>query len=108
MGAFTRAKMLATGLDVRGMLEEAKIRELLKTALPERSDFIDANSHSAYFNLLDELEEKLLLELQRMMEGREVDEQSIERSAELANKMKTVMREQATAEAAAAVKKLES
>jgi hypothetical protein len=54
-----------------------KIKEVLKAALPDKSQFIESRQPSAFHDLLDELEEKLLTELRNMLDGRELDEAAL-------------------------------
>lgn len=59
------------------MLDLEKIKEVLKAALPKKSQFIESSQPSAFHDLLDELEEKLLAELKNMLEGRDLDAAAI-------------------------------
>ena len=68
------------------------MKQVLKAALPHHAAFIDQHGFSGAHWLLEELEEKLLTELltelKEMLEGRDADEESIKRSADIMEKVK--------------------
>jgi hypothetical protein len=53
------------------------IKELLKATLPDKSPLIETSPTAASHDLLEELEERLLAELKKMLEGRDLDEAAI-------------------------------
>lgn len=57
--------------------------KLLKTLLPHQTEYINKHSDADYHYLLDELEGRLLAELQKMLEGVEADKASVEQAAEI-------------------------
>jgi len=70
------------GMDPKGLDNNEKINDLIKTALPTYSDYIDKFGASGYHHLLEALEEKLLEEMRMMMSGAEYDKASIDQAAE--------------------------
>lgn len=77
-------KALEAGFDeVDKMMDAVQVKTLLKTALPHRADFIEKSRTSAYFLLLDDLEQQLLDELRKILDGQEVDQAAVRRSAEI-------------------------
>jgi hypothetical protein len=83
-GAFAIAKMLEMGTEnIDRLLAKEQIRNLLKATLPDRADFIDANELLAYHHLLDEIEEHLLSEFDRMLRGEDQDTAAVEQAARI-------------------------
>jgi len=64
-------------------LNKEAVPKLITTALPHRAAFIKQVGENGYYYLLDELEEKLLDELQGMLKGVEADKASIEQAGEI-------------------------
>lgn len=56
------------------------LREILKAALPHQSKFIDENDPGAYYYLLEEIEDCLLAELRKILDGEEADKSSTEKA----------------------------
>jgi ketosteroid isomerase-like protein len=84
MGAYLDARLLAGGVsNVDKFINRKGSRELLKAALPHRAKFIDNNDPSACHYLLDELKDLLLLELKRMLEGKEADREAIDQAKQI-------------------------
>jgi hypothetical protein len=69
--------------DVGKYLDIPMTLNLLKTALPEHSKLIDAKGLNATFNLIEELETKLLSELRKMLDGNDADEASVVQAAKI-------------------------
>lgn len=81
-GAYVRAKVLEFGLDnAAELLNDQPIKSLLKAALPHQSEYIDQYGAPAYHFLLDELQARLLVELQRMLRGEDQDAASVAQAA---------------------------
>lgn len=55
----------------------AKIKEVMIVALPDHADFIENNHLLQYYTLVDELENRILLEIDKMLRGEEQTEQSM-------------------------------
>jgi hypothetical protein len=62
-------------------------KKILKVTLPERSEWIDSNKPEHYHYLIDELEEKLLFELKKILDGAEDDYSTTDRAISI---LKTV------------------
>jgi hypothetical protein len=85
------AKVMALGIPDPGtLLKEDYVQNLLKSALPHYSDYIDQFGVSGFHNLLEELESRLLVELQRMLEGEETDTQNLQQAANILEQVKKV------------------
>jgi hypothetical protein len=65
------------------LINREGIAEMVKAALPHRTEYIDKVGDRSYSNLLEEIEEKLLDELRNMMEGVEGDKASIEQAGRI-------------------------
>jgi hypothetical protein len=59
------------------------IKKVMKAALPHQSQFIDEQDPSSYYYLLDEIEGKLLEELQKILDGKEVTQSSIQQARDI-------------------------
>jgi hypothetical protein len=83
-GAFAYAKVLEIGVEDPDRLFSAqKIQEVLKAVLPHQSEFIEKSHLLQYYHLVNELEEKLLKEIDRMLRGEEQDEASAAQAAKI-------------------------
>lgn len=82
--AYLQVKVLGLGIEDPGeLIDTESVGNLLKTALPHMTKFIDEHGGTSYHYLLDELEEKLLAELKKMLEGGDIDEASVVQSAKI-------------------------
>jgi hypothetical protein len=67
-GIYARYMMLKTGLeDPEQFLSKEAAQKILKAALPHHSKFIDENEPEAYYYLVEELENLLLIELRKIL-----------------------------------------
>ncbi len=95
--AYMRAKILELGIEGAGeFLNTEHVKNLLKTTLPDRAEFIDQSDIGAHYFLLDELEEKLLGELRKMLDGVETDEAAIAQSANIMKAVDEVVADNAS------------
>jgi hypothetical protein len=79
--ACIRAEFLRAGIEEpEELLDVRKVKEVLKAALPDQSQFIEKSQPVAFHDLLDELEEKLLAELRKTLEGRDLDEAALDQA----------------------------
>ena len=102
-GAYIRAKVLEMGVeDAHKMINDEPIRNVLKTALPHYTQFIDEQPVDVYHLLLDDLEKHLIAELQKMMRGDEQDQASVEQAARIMEMVEKAHAKQAEQEAGAA------
>lgn len=83
MHAVMRWHILKGGLGVSDFSDNEAISKLIKAALPHYSAVIDKFGPSAYYYLLEALDEQLLKEIQNMLSGVEADKASIEQAAEI-------------------------
>lgn len=75
--------MLKSGINNEGMLDSKAPKKLITAVLPHYSDYLERTGVSGYFYALQELEDKLLSELQIMMSGNENDKAALEQAAEI-------------------------
>ena len=95
-GVYGRFMILRTGLEnPEQYLSKEGIQKILKTALPYRSEFIDEKEPEQYYVLLDEIENYLLMELRKILEGKDVDQASATRAREIMDAVNGVEKEQA-------------
>ncbi|MHA6204794.1 hypothetical protein ACXU4B_10245 [Dyella soli] len=92
---------LKNGVNPNGLLDEGKIKNLIKVALPHYGDYIDKHGAEAFYYTLDALEAQLLVEIQKMLNGAEDDKASMDRAADILRHSKELMRVAATATPAA-------
>ena len=64
------------------------IKKVLKAALPHQTKFIDECDPNAYYYLLEEIEEALLNELRKILDGKETDRSSVQRGKEIMDAIK--------------------
>lgn len=74
-------KMLANGVGNPELIKQEPTAKILKAALPEYSDYIDQWGHAGYHELLGVLEGKLLEAIQDMLDGKDSDAATLERSS---------------------------
>jgi len=70
------------------LLNTEHIRGILKATLPHRTKFIDEHDAGAYYPLVEEIEDKLLSELRKILEGKEADQSSIQQTKEILSAIK--------------------
>jgi hypothetical protein len=98
--ACLRADCLRAGIEQPDeFIDIKRIKEVLKAALPHQSQFIEKSQAEAFHSLLDELEEKLLIELKNMLEGRAVDEAALTQAKHIVDASKKLNSEGAEVEA---------
>jgi len=83
MGAAIRIEILKAGLTSKSLIDHGAITKLIKSALPHQSSFVDKFGEAGYHLLLEELEEKLLAEINDMLAGKESDKSSAEQAARI-------------------------
>ena len=98
------AKVLEIGVEnAHKLITEEPIKNVLKTALPHYSQFIDEQPVGAYHLLLDDLEKHLIAELQKMIRGDEQDQASVEQAARIMEMVEKASAKQAEQEVGAAL-----
>src|SRR5208283_725213 len=79
--AIIKLQMLKDGIDLPKILDTDRLKELVQVALPHQIGLIEEFGPDAFHFLLDEMESRLLKELQKFLQGTEADKVSIERAA---------------------------
>lgn len=74
---------LKRGVKPTGLIDEEKIKELIKVALPHYSDYVDKFGSAAFYYTLDALESQLLAAINQMLTGTDNDKATIDRAAEI-------------------------
>ncbi|MBM3618392.1 MAG: hypothetical protein FJX23_07580 [Alphaproteobacteria bacterium] len=88
-GAYAKVKILEAGVqDSHKLINHEREKKLLITALPHQKSYIEQYDSTTYYYLIDELEEKLLKELQNMLAGKESDAENVQRAKELQKQIK--------------------
>lgn len=82
MQGVAKCALIKSGIG-KNFLDKDAIAKLVKAALPHYEEYINKYGDSAYHYLLDELEEKLLDELQKILAGAELDKASVAQAAEI-------------------------
>ncbi len=81
--AVIKLKILSSGIDAKDLLDKGTIANLVKTALPDQTEYIDKWGDAGYHYLLDVLEIRLLDEMRNMLAGVEADKASVEHAAKI-------------------------
>jgi hypothetical protein len=72
---YARYMVLRTGLpEAERYLSTDALKKILKATLPHCSDWIDENEPERYYHLLEQIELRLLMELRKILEGKQADE----------------------------------
>lgn len=82
MQSVVKLELLKSGVG-KDFVDHKTTANLVKLALPHYAAYVDEHGDAGYHYLLDELEQRLLQELQRMVSGAESDKASVERAAEI-------------------------
>ena len=91
--AVMRWQILKSGLGKQDFADIESINKLLKVALPHHANYIDKYGASGYNFLLEELETKLLRELQSMLAGSDADKANVEQAAEILRQSDEVLKQ---------------
>lgn len=75
-------KVLAIGT-TKFLKKEDTLKPLMLLALPEYKSYIEKYGFSGYYHLLDILDQKLLNAIAEMLDGKDIDESTLRRSAEI-------------------------
>jgi len=78
-----RLTMLQNGLNKPKYIKEKNVSDLVKAALPHYSSYVDEYGSAGFYDLLDELESRLLEEIQKMIQGVEADQGTVMQAAEI-------------------------
>lgn len=94
-----QVKLMSIGIDkVSEAFDTDKVRGVLKSALPDRAEFIDQHGLAAAFHLLDELENKLLKQLKSDLDAPTSDNENVAKSAEIMKQVSDLTAAQGTNE----------
>lgn len=72
-------KLLQSGLDIK-LANTEYVTKLVKVALSHYETFIEENGPSAFYLFLEELEIKILVEIDHILQGQQSDKESIEKA----------------------------
>jgi len=78
-----RFKIAETGANPKVLAKPDPVIDLVKTALPDFSEFLDEHGSAGLPHLVCMLEEKLLSEIRGNLSGSEEDARSVEKAAEI-------------------------
>jgi hypothetical protein len=94
MSAYGEARLLAEGIEGSAkLLKRDHAKKLLKATLPNQADFIDKNDPSTYHFLLEELKDRLLDELKKMLRGDETDMAEVDQTKKISAALKQIERD---------------
>lgn len=82
--AVLRMMTLQSGLG-KDFTNEKSMIKLIETSLPHQKKFVEEHGLDSIYFLLDELEEKILQEIERMLQGEVDDKESVERAVAIMN-----------------------
>jgi hypothetical protein len=89
---YSQVKALEIGLEESDkFINLDNLRKMLKNVLPHQAPFIDEYDLTSYHFLIDELEDCILNELTKMLDGEDGDQASIIRSAAIMKDLKSVI-----------------
>lgn len=91
MHGVVRWSVLKFGLGAKNLVDDEKVAKLIKAVLPGHAEFIDKFGPSSYFNVLASLDSQLMIELDNMLAGKEVDKASIEQAVDIVNKSHSLL-----------------
>lgn len=89
--AVTQLQMLKAGIDAPDILKTSAVTKLVQAVLPHHSAYLEKYGASGCHYLLDELESRLLKELQNILMGGESDKASVEQAAVILKESERVM-----------------
>jgi hypothetical protein len=96
--AVMRWQVIKSGLAAKDIINDEAIAKLIKAALPQYTDFIDKYGASGYYLLVEQLESKLLQDLQAMLAGAESDKASLDQAGEILRRSNDVLKRVTTPE----------
>ena len=81
MHGAVRNLALRSGLDAKVIEESSVVNKLILAVLPHYKDFIEEHGSLAYYHVFSALEDKLVLDMQNMLRGGEVDASAVAQAA---------------------------
>ncbi|QGX41528.1 hypothetical protein [Permianibacter aggregans] len=91
--------MIKNGLNKPKLLDQSHLINLITTALPHHTAYIQKHGEDAAHYLLDELEQSILRELRAMISGADRDDANLKLVADIHSRVEAM--QQATVQAAA-------
>lgn len=91
MQAVFKLQIIKAGIDAKNLLDKDSVAKLVKAALPHQASYVDKYGEAGYHYLLEELEDSLLKEFQKMLAGAEADKAGIEQAAEIVKQSNEIM-----------------
>lgn len=91
MLAVLKLQMLKAGIDIPNALDTDSVSKLIQVVLPHQSDYLRKHGANAYHYVLDELECRMLEELQNILRGAESDRASVEQAAAILKESERLM-----------------
>jgi hypothetical protein len=91
--AVLKLTMLQTGIDRADFIDKNSTLRLVEAALPHQKEYIKEHGDIAYHFLLEELEQRLLDELQKIIQGEESDKAGVEQAAKILTETERIMRD---------------
>ncbi|MBA3613039.1 MAG: hypothetical protein H0W49_09025 [Nitrospirales bacterium] len=82
MHAVFRNMLLQGGVD-KDLSNTEEVTKLVKVVLPHQEAYIEKWGSSAFYYLLEELESKILFEIDSILQGKQSDTESIEKAAQI-------------------------
>lgn len=89
--ALTKLHLLKTGINNPEIVENEKIVDLVKTALPHHKEYIDKQGPEAFHFFLEELESLILSAFRLMLKGEELDKDAIEKASSIIKQAEELM-----------------
>ena len=90
---FLKLEMLKSGLNIPELFDSNIVSNLIKTALPHQTEYINKYGSSAHYYLLEELENSILNELKKIVDGTEADQASVKQAGEILKASSNLMKE---------------
>ncbi|MFW2601012.1 hypothetical protein [Aliarcobacter butzleri] len=84
----TKLSLIKIGQHIPNIDDNSHILKLLYKALPEYSETIEKSKSLSCYNYLEILENKILLEIQNILDGLDVDKQSVQKAYEILKEVK--------------------
>jgi len=89
-------KVLQIGVDKPDeLLDSSSLKNILKATLPHHTKWIDEHEPQSYYYLLDEVERYLLIELRKLLEGKEGDQAATEKARLITDALRESKKKQA-------------
>lgn len=89
--AVIKLEAIKSGLGMADIIDKAAVEKVITLALPHQAEFISKYDLGAYHYLLDELELRLLEELQKILSGVKSDKASVEQAAAIIKESERLM-----------------